>query len=384
VTTCHICGFAPTEKLIQQEAPFKLVSSDVRPVEGAAEFSLCPRCQTVQKAVTPSWRAMVDRIYAGYDLNHQSLGAEPMIFDTAHGSGPRSQILLSNFLEAVDLPEKGRLLDIGCSNGNLLKSFHALRPSWKLSGAELSGTFRDAILALPAVEAFYAGAEPVYAGPYDIISLSHLLEHIPDPVSFLKAIAGQLSAHGRILVATPDFVQNPSDLIIADHCTHFDERSLKFVVEKAGLGIELLSARLLPKELVAIVSPQVEYSEPRSSPEGRSASKELCQIYFAVLDDVRREARSAAAGKRHFGIMGSSIAALWAKLELRRAVDFFVDEDPHRVGHELAGVPIFSPSQVPPGSLVFIPMSVAVAEKIIGRWRHLPVEFRFASTNRPV
>ena len=103
-----------------------------------------------------------------------------------------------------------------------------------------------------------------------------------------------------------------------------------------------------------------------------------------MLEDVRREARSAAREKRPFGIMGSSIAALWTMLELNCKVDFFVDEDPHRVSHELDGVPIFGPSQVPAGSLVFIPMSVPVAEKIIARWRHLAVEFRFVSTNRPL
>jgi SAM-dependent methyltransferase len=383
VTACHICGFAATERLIQHGAPFKLVSSDVRPVVGAAEFSLCPRCLAVQKAVTPAWHALVERIYAGYDINHQSRGAEPMIFDSARGSGPRSLILLRSVLDMVALPKQGRLLDIGCSNGNLLKSFHEQRPAWKLSGAELSDTFRDTILSLPGVEAFYVTSDPVYAGPYDIISLSHVLEHIPDPAAFLKAIAAELSPQGRILLASPDLVQNPSDLIIADHCTHFDQRSLKFVVEKAGLAIEMLSARLLPKELVAILSPR------RGAPAGAAdavgnVTKERCLFYFRLLDEVRLAARRAARESRSFGIMGSSIAALWTMLELDRKVDFFVDEDPHRIGHELTGVPIVSPAQVPPGSLVFIPMSVAVAEKIMGRWRQLPIEFRFVATNRPV
>jgi hypothetical protein len=59
-------------------------------------------------------------------------------------------------------------------------------------------------------------------------------------------------------------------------------------------------------------------------------------------------------------------------------------EDPHRVGHELTGLPIFGPAQVPGGALVLIPMSVPVAEKIIDRWRHLPIDFRFVATNRPM
>ncbi|MBV8190447.1 MAG: class I SAM-dependent methyltransferase [Alphaproteobacteria bacterium] len=335
--------------------------------------------------VTPVWQAMADQIYAGYDINHQSHGAEPMIFDSVRGSGPRSVMLLRNFLDTVDLPQEGRLLDIGCSNGNLLANFHRLRPDWKLSGAELSDKFKDVILSLPRVEAFYSGSSPAYyAGPYDVISLSHVLEHIPDPAAFLTAVAAQLSANGRILLATPDLVQNPSDLIIADHCTHFDERSLRFVVEKADLTAELLSTSLLPKELVAILSPRRRVATPAMSSAPSHMGKERCLFYFKLLDDVRREARAARNENRPFGIMGSSIAALWTMLELAHEVDFFVDEDPQRVGHCLAGVPILSPAQVADGSLVFIPMSVAVAEKIIGRWRHLPVEFRFAATNRPV
>jgi SAM-dependent methyltransferase len=387
MTACHICGSPNTERLHQEGKPFQLVSSDVQPVSGAAEFSLCPECLAVQKAVTPAWQAMAEQIYANYDINHQSQGAEPTIFDSAKGSGPRSLILLRNFLDAVPLAEKGRLLDIGCSNGNLLKSFYGLRPSWKLSGSELVDTWRETVLALPGVERFYSGLNPSYDGTYDVISLSHVLEHVPDPISFLKQVAGHLAEGGRILLASPDLRQNPSDLIIADHCTHFDEHSLSYVAKRAGLAIELLSSKLLPKELVAVLSLGHEATAPREEvgdmDARRIVSRDRCSFFFKLLDDVRTAARRIAGEKRPFGVMGSSIAACWTMLELDKAVDFFVDEDLHRVGHELAGLPILAPTQVPAGAVVFIPMSVPIAEKIIHRWRHLPIDFQFVASNRP-
>jgi SAM-dependent methyltransferase len=391
VIGCHICGSSKVDTLPQDETPFCLVSSDVQPVTGASEYLLCSNCLTVQKAVTPAWQAMADGIYANYDINHQSLGAEPMVFDTAKGSGPRSEILLRNFLDMVSLPEQGRLLDVGCSSGNLLTSFHGLRPAWRLSGSELVDTWRDTVLALPGVEAFYSGPDPSsYDGGFvfDVISLSHVLEHIADPVSFLKGISERLGKGGRILLASPNLRQNPIDLVIADHCTHFDVASLSYVAERAGLTIELISDRLLPKELVAILAPRGAADAGRAgavaaAPDGLG-SKERCLFYFKLLDEVRKAARGAAAEKRPFGIMGSSIAACWMKLELSGKVDFFVDEDPHRVGHLLTGLPILAPAQVPTGSLVFIPMSVAVAEKIISRWQHLPIDFRFVASNRPM
>jgi|FEC22Drversion2_1045045.scaffolds.fasta_scaffold00309_3 SAM-dependent methyltransferase len=384
VNRCHICGSSNVDKLPQDGTPFRLVSSDVQPVDGAAEYLFCGNCSAVQKAVTPQWQAMANRIYANYDINHQSLGAEPMVFDTAKGSGPRSLILLRNFLDKVDLPETGRLLDFGCSNGNLLKSFHGLRPAWRLSGQELFDTWRDTVLALPGVEAFYSGAEPSYDGTFDVISLSHVLEHLQDPAAFLKRIACRLSDRGRILIASPNLRQNPIDLVNADHCTHFEEHSLSYVIDEAGLSTELLSSRLLPKELVAIVAPRRGQEGRSVQPTDSADAKERCLFYFRLLEEVRKAGRAAAAEKRPFGIMGSSIAACWMNLELAGAVDFFVDEDPDRVGHQLTGLPILPPAEVPPGSLVFIPMSVPVAEKIMGRWRELPIDFRFVASNRPV
>lgn len=380
MTACHVCGAAAVETLSQGDKRFRLVSSDAQPVEGSAEFGFCPACGTVQKAVTPAWRAMTERIYAQYDINHQGRGAEPMIFDSAKGSGPRSLILLRNLLDTIDLPNDGRLLDIGCSNGNLLKSFHGLRPTWKLSGSELSDTWREAVTALPGVERFYSGPDPAYAGPYDLISLSHVLEHITDPAAFLRRISGHLGEGGRILLAVPDLGQNPIDLLIADHCSHFDGESLASVVQRAGLALDLLSASLLPKELIAVLSRAPARGQV---PERAGSPADLVRHHFSLIGDVRDAARRAAAAGQTFGIMGSSIAACWLMLELEGRVGFFVDEDSNRVGHDLAGLPILAPEQVPTDAVVFIPMSAAVAHKIIGRWHHLPIDFRFVASNVP-
>lgn len=385
MTDCHVCGAPSIEPLVQKGRPFRLVSSDVQPVTGTADYAICSNCLTVQKAITPAWQAMVDRIYANYDINHQSQGVEPTIFDSAKGSGPRSLILLRNFLDIVALPERGRLLDFGCSNGNLLKSFHELRPGWKLSGAELVDQWRDTVLALPGVEAFYSGPKPTYDGKFDVISLSHVIEHIPDPVSFLKGLAGHLTPQGRILIATPNLRQNPIDLVIADHCTHFDEDSFAYVAHCVGLSIQLISTAMLPKELVVVLSVDNVASAPEvaSDTSRRAAARERCLFFFELLDAVRRTAEAAAAARQPLGVMGSSIAALWTMLELEGRVDFFVDEDKNRVGHRLMNQSILSPEQVPAGAVVFIPMSVPVAEKIMARWKNSPIDFSYVDSNRP-
>ena len=176
----------------------------------------------------------------------------------------------------------------------------------------------------------------------------------------------------------PDLRQNPIDLIIADHCSHFDETAC-LRGEEAGLAIELLSTRSASEGTGCRGFPSRRWSRACGDVRRRRAAgmvrrSDACSI-STLLDEVRRAARTLAVEKRPFGIMGSSIAACWTMLELDGKVDFFVDEDPHRIGHELPGLPILGPAQVPAGAVVFIPMSVAVAEKIIHRWQHLPMIF---------
>src|SRR5258708_39399110 len=145
---------------------------------------------------------------------------------------------------------------------------------------------------------------------------------------------------------------------------------------------------MLAKELVAVLARHrlLDTPEPHEAgDDGRwESSKQRCLFYFELLEEVRRTARSSAAEGRPFGIMGSSIAACWTMLELGGKVDFFVDEDQNRIDHELLDVPILGPAQVPSGAVIFIPMSVGVAEKIIHRWQNLAVDFRYVATNRPV
>jgi hypothetical protein len=108
----------------------------------------------------------------------------------------------------------------------------------------------------------------------------------------------------------------------------------------------------------------------------------MCRDYFRLFRGVRDAARAAVAEASQFGIMGSSIAGAWLAREIGEAVDFFVDEDENRCGRTLMGHPIVNLTQVPPGATVFIPMSAAVAQKIIARAGRSFVDFRYVDWNR--
>jgi SAM-dependent methyltransferase len=382
LTHCHVCDSPGLEPVHAPGRPIGLVSSDVQTRDARVAWAVCLRCATIQKILDRDWRHLADDIYARYDINHQAAGDEPRLFNTAFGSGPRTEILLRYLLRLIDLPLTGRLLDIGCSNGNLLKTFHRVRPGWELYGSEISDRWKDTVLALPGVRGFHAGRAIAYPLRYDLITMSHVLEHVPDPTAFLRPLIANLAPGGRLVIIVPNIRQNPIDLLIADHCSHFDTVSLDRVLAESGLAASDLTARTIPKELIAIAEPATGAAARPASDEADVPAAQLCRDYFRLFDGVRDAARAARAEAACFGIMGSSIAAAWLAHELDGAVEFFADEDDSRFGHSLMGRPILDLADVPPGATVFIPMSGAVAAKIIARARTLPIAFRYLDWNR--
>src|SRR5215470_13835589 len=167
---CHVCKSVELEAVHAPTRPIALVSSDVRAVHARIAWAVCPRCLTVQKIIDRDWRRLADGIYDGYDLNHQAAGGEPHLHNSAFGSGPRAEILFKYLLRLIDLPAAGKLLDIGCANGNLLKTFHRIRPEWELYGYEISDMWKDEVLALPGVRGFHTGADVTYPFRYDLIT----------------------------------------------------------------------------------------------------------------------------------------------------------------------------------------------------------------------
>jgi SAM-dependent methyltransferase len=380
---CHVCNSPDLEVVHAPTRPIALVSSDVQTIDARVAWAVCPRCVTLQKIVDRDWQQLADGIYARYDLNHQAAGGEPRLRNTAFGSGPRAEILLKYFMRLIDLPASGKLLDIGCANGNLLKTFHPLRPDWDLYGAEISDVCKDEVLQLPGVRGFYGGRGVAYPLRYDLIALCHVLEHVPDPTALLRPLVHNLAPGGRLLIVVPNVRQNPIDLLIADHCSHFNANSLINVIAAAGLEVTELTARTIPKELIAIVGePSQRPAIPWRCDEEEVSAADMCRDYFRLFRGVRDAARAAIAEASRFGIMGSSIAAAWLAREIGEEVDFFADEDETRWGGMLIGRPIVSLADVAPGATVFIPMSAAVAKKIIARAGRSFIDFRYVDWNR--
>ena len=353
---CHGCGGRLTP--IPAFAAIGRLTSDVRPWPAGGALAACAACHLVQKPVDAGWRVEAASIYAGYAIYSQSGGAEQAVF-AAGLAQPRSRRLLERALATGERPRAGRLLDVGCGNGGLLRSCAELLPDWRLSGAELGERHRQAVLAIPGVEAFHGGDLDDLPGGYDLITLVHALEHIADPAGLLTRLRGRLAPGGMLLVQVPDHRLNPFDLVVADHCSHFAADTLAAVAARAGFAAMALTGDWIPKELSLLARPDPHAMAP--------APRDPLAAVAAGLDWLTGLAGAAAAVPSPLGIFGTALGGTWLATVLAGRAEFFVDEDPARIGGRHLDRPILAPAEVPPPASVVVALPPATADGIVAR-----------------
>jgi len=136
----------------------------------------------------------------------------------------------------------GDLLEIGCGYGYLLdeaRSFFGRRVGTEFSpeGAEIArGT---------GAEVFVGGIEQVPSEPkFDCVIGTQLIEHVYEPLSFVKRLAGHTKPDGHIILATPDIGgvlrkamgQHWPSFKVPEHVLYFDYRMLSSLMRRAGLS----------------------------------------------------------------------------------------------------------------------------------------------------
>ncbi len=142
------------------------------------------------------------------------------------------------------LPPGERLLDVGCGNGEFVAE--AAAAGWRASGIDLDATAvavgRAAGLDLAEQSVQERAAREPQA--FDAVTLSHVIEHVPDPVAFLRAVHQLLRPGGQVWIATPNLASLTHRRFGADwvhldpprHLVLFDHDALARALTAAGFA----------------------------------------------------------------------------------------------------------------------------------------------------
>ncbi len=348
---------------------------------GGGRLCGCPSCGSVQKIVDDAWNREVAELYAGYAIYDQAAGAEQAVFDQATGAAAsRSDRLSAALRSAVELPATGRMLDVGCGNGAMLRAFSLAMPGWSLAGTELDGKYRGAIESIPGVQSLHTCPPWEVPGEFDVITMVHVLEHIPRPEAYLKQLVTKLRPGGLLVVELPHHVANPFELLIADHCTHFAADTAAALLRRAGFEVLQTADDWVPKELTLVARrPLSQGNCHRAEGDATTEWPECVSARIAWLAQISATARKLAK-QRPIGLFGTSIAGTWLLGELEGAAAFFVDEDPHRIGKRWHDLPVYHPREIPSGACVMVPLPTTLAASIARRIARPNVEFSLPPT----
>jgi len=246
VKNCPLCG-SP------QSSPF-----DKRTFRGEQVANrICRACGLVYQSPRMTQEELADFYTRGYRELYQ--GSER----------PGSKDLLAQrkraiaLIHAVDgrLNRVTRHLDIGCSAGYLLERF-LHRFACQPVGIEPGAAYREYAqregftVYASLVEMLAAGEER-----FDFISMAHVLEHLPEPVSYLASLRENvLTPDGRLLVEVPNLYAH--DCFEVAHLVAYSPHTLVQTLQRAGFTPLFLRrhgqprSKILPLYLTALAKPE--------------------------------------------------------------------------------------------------------------------------------
>jgi SAM-dependent methyltransferase len=140
-------------------------------------------------------------------------------------------------------PPPATLLEVGRGYGLFLDA--ARLAGYTVRGVELSHTAADHARGQLDLDVFCGQLADAPTEPADVICAFDTIEHVPDPLEFLRAVRSRFAAGGTVILTLPYADSLPARLLHShwwtlkpeQHITHFTVPTLRLVAARAGLAI---------------------------------------------------------------------------------------------------------------------------------------------------
>ncbi len=197
---------------------------------------LCRSCGNIQQTAYYSDQTL-GKLYSQYYRRILAPVSPDRLFTAQYLSkGPRVFDFSRDWV-----PQTGCVLEIGCGSGGILKYFSDR--GFHVEGIDLDDEYMDAgrRSGLKLVRTSVDEFEPDHR--FDLIIMSHVIEHLTDPRSVLTKVRLLLKDQGRLYVEVPSihitganfqydflrYLQNP-------HFIHFSNGSMRNILRRVGLN----------------------------------------------------------------------------------------------------------------------------------------------------
>ncbi|WP_304290712.1 class I SAM-dependent methyltransferase [Capnocytophaga leadbetteri] len=194
--------------------------------------------------------------------------------------------------------ENINLLDIGAGTGDFIKACEQYA-HWQAVGVEPSDKARTKALSKGLT--LYPNYDALTPHSFDVITLWHVLEHIPDTVQEIKILKNLLKDNGLLVIAVPNYrswdakhyQQYWAAFDVPRHLWHFSKESIKQLFAAEGFELIATYPMLFDAFYVSMLSEQYKtgkksflkgiYSGLRSNYYGYRKGEYSSHIYLLRL-----------------------------------------------------------------------------------------------------
>ena len=153
-------------------------------------------------------------------------------------------IALKNKLNLINncSSSKGNLLDIGAGTGDFLLT--AKQNGWETIGVEPSEKAKG--IAIGKGIKFSDSTQDLESHSFDVITMWHVLEHIPNLEIQIKELKRLVKPNGTIIIAVPNFKSYDANYYgkfwaafdVPIHFWHFSKKAIQLLFQKENIKLE--------------------------------------------------------------------------------------------------------------------------------------------------
>lgn len=315
INLCPICSLNnKTEILHEDNVPlfqnkiYSLEKDAISAEKGSIRLFFCKECGFV-------WNGTFDPQKLNYDTAYQNEQSHSITF-------MKHLDAVKHIIEETN-PKSSHVIEIGCGKGTFLNLLH-------------NSGYRELTGFDPAYEGDAAFVRKCFYPPTykyrqaDLFIMRHVLEHVSDPLTFLKHINFKNGKDGMIYIEVPDFewiVKNSAFWDISyEHCNYFSLSLLKSILPSCKAGYLFGNQYLYASGNFKINTPENKNNFAVSDVSSFKEKIDLC--------------RNFVKGKSNLALWGAGAkGANFARMidPHRKSIRCIVDINPKKQNRYIAG-----------------------------------------------